>query len=94
MNKKYLSLIPLAGLLVLAAGFLAGCGDQSDTVGMATPTVQTPEDQAAAETPATSTPAISDTELDQQVKDMDASLDTIKTTCFEAGNLSNKDLGL
>lgn len=99
MNKKYLSLIALAALLIMAGGLLSGCGNQSsqdDSTGLldenTAPTTETAITQPPVETVAA--PVITDAELDQELKNIDAELDTVKITGFEASNLADKDLGI
>lgn len=102
--KKYSSLIAISALTLLLAGLLSGCNilnNQSadESVGRVdeTPATTAPEIPVATEPVATApvpAPVMTDAELDQETKGLDASLDTVKTTGFEATNLTDKDLGL
>ncbi|MFA6525961.1 MAG: hypothetical protein WCT26_00920 [Candidatus Buchananbacteria bacterium] len=99
MNKKYLSLISLVALAMLAGGLLSGCGlqptDESAGTVDETPlsTAAVDEQTPVAPEPVVA-PVITDAELDQEIKAIDADLETVKTTGFEASNLADKDLGL
>lgn len=100
MNKKYLSLISLVALAMLVGGLLSGCVFQpaEDIEGTVDETpladAEALEEDTSTEPVAVAAPVITDAELDQEIKAIDADLETIKTTGFEASNLSDKDLGL
>lgn len=82
-------------------GLLSGCslqpgnGDRAAEE-TAAPAGEIPLGQIPAETAAeeTATAPMTDAELDQEVKAIDAELETVKITGFEAANLADKDLGL
>jgi len=93
--NKYLKLVIVFSVMIVAGGLLAGCGIKSDSnepeennlpAEQTEPTVQ--EQQPAEPAP------ITDADIDQELKGLDASLDTVKVTGFEAKDLSDKDLGL
>ncbi|MFA6228007.1 MAG: hypothetical protein WC668_02360 [Patescibacteria group bacterium] len=93
--KKYLSLIVLSSVVLVVGGLLAGCGappesnlQDSQIEGQALPPADNQMAQPAEE------PEITETDIDQSLKDLDATMDAVKTTGFEATNLSDKDLGL
>jgi len=100
MDKKYLSFASLAAVALLAVSVLAGCtllptGESdgaSDETLPADSEMLPEESQAQAE--ASAAPVITDAELDQEIKNIDASLDTVKTTGFEPSSLADKDLGI
>ena len=79
----------------MAGGLLAGCGlpqknDLPDNQ-LEEQTNPTTENQA---TQPVEEPAITEADIDQSLKDLDATMETVKTTGFEQKDLSNKDLGL
>lgn len=94
----------LVSLVIASSGglLLGGCGfgpfDQSTTE---TPIVSPAVNQTAtepvvtapAETPVV-TPAITDASLEVDLQSLDAAMGGIKTTGFEATDLTDKDLGL
>ncbi|MFA5021215.1 MAG: hypothetical protein WC517_04125 [Patescibacteria group bacterium] len=102
MDKKYLSLASLTVILVFSTILLSGCGNQP-TDGLANQgrVDEEPSTESGAEaeppTEANETataPIITDEELDQEIKNIDADLEAIKATGFESTDLSDKDLGL
>lgn len=91
--KKFLSFFALLSIVFVVGGLLAGCGVKpgSDTLEennlpaeQTEPTVQEQQEPAP----------ITDADIDKELKDLDASMDTVKVTGFEAKDLSDKDLGL
>ena len=103
MKSKYLTIASFTILLILAGGLLAGCGNKVDQVADTSdasavvdqvPAVETPAPAPVVPQVATPTPAITEADLDLELKGLDASLDTVKTTGFEQTDLNNKDLGL
>jgi len=100
MRQKYFSCFACATVILLSGAILTGCGNQPADETANTPNNQplsvetnTPAEQPAAQV-ATSAPVMTDAQLDQEVNNLDADLNSIKTTGFEATNLSDKDLGL
>ncbi|MFA5124298.1 MAG: hypothetical protein WC473_00520 [Patescibacteria group bacterium] len=92
--KKHLSLIALLSVVFVVGGLLAGCGTsqeinlQDNQGEKAAAPIESQAVQPAEE------PEITEVDLDQSLEDLDATMETIKTTGFEATNLSDKDLGL
>ena len=89
--KKYLLITSLLAL-VAVGGLLTGCGvKQKANTNIENPPLEQVapiEEQAAAPAP------ITDADIDQELKGLDASMDTVKVTGFEDSSLSDKDLGL
>jgi hypothetical protein len=100
MNKRYLILISLVAVLILAGGLLTGCGNQPTDQAATTDQATAPENTVPEQTPpaeVTTTPPapeITESDLDKELNDLDKSWDTVKTTGFEPNNLNDKDLGL
>jgi len=96
MNKKYLSLISLAALLVLIGGLLSGCGfktSEEESIGLIDESAAPAEEAPLPNEPA-APPVMSDVELDQELKNIDDDLKAVETTGFESTNLADKDLGI
>lgn len=98
MNKKYLSFISLASLLILCGGLLTGCGtkpdeESADLVNEGEAPTETIPTEVVPTKPETA-PVITDSELDQEISNIDADLKTVETTGFEATSLVDKDLGI
>lgn len=95
MNKKNLSLIALAALMILISGLLSGCGfkTEDESIGLIDESSAPAEENPLPAEPV-APPVITDAELDQEFKNIDADLKTVETTGFESTNLSDKDLGI
>lgn len=92
---RKIKLISLAALLLLVGGLLGGClAKPQETVPAGE--VNTLEDTVVqTEAPAeTASPKVDETIIDNELKSLDAEMDGVQTTGFEADNLSDKDLGL
>jgi hypothetical protein len=98
MNKKYFIIFSLSALVILAGGLLAGCdGNWSQESSNNYNANQQPSQQAPAVEEQNPQPAPADvtaSDINLEIQSLDSSIDTVKTSGFEATNLNDKDLGL
>ena len=100
--KKYFTLFIISISILLAGSLLTGCGKQpvaeqtanAPAVAPASDSSDLPVSDGAVETAAPPAPTLTDADLDREIKNLDSSLDPVKSTGFEAASLSDKDLGL
>ena len=95
--KKISSLISLVAVMLAGGVMLGGCVNQKPQVAEVNSDIEAVTDQSEA-VPAVEQPVqpkeISDTDLEAELKGLDAEMDAVKTTGFEQTDLADSDLGL
>lgn len=88
-------LIGVSAILLVSGLLLSGCSATPQETAPAGQ-INTSEDTAAqtAAPAETVAPKVDETAIDNELKNLDAEMDSVQTTGFEADNLSDKDLGL